>query len=280
MGSSVTFKGWLNSWGSSWGSTSSDPTGSATVSLTATGSLSGTGTLSGNATLNLGTSGTLVAVGTLEGSATATLSASATGSLTGVLSGSASLSLNATGDLTTSGSAIEGSAALGISVNATASAIGLLEGLASLAFTATADLTSGTAVPTDMVGSATFAISGEGTLLDRTTERKLEAARAYAERQRLPPREVFEEPATVTLPSIRLEVTVGDLLAGGAATISFSSKPTGLKPTSYQAFGYASANLVGFRLESTTGSFKVKGKHDLTEAEVLAIIMALVSETA
>ena len=86
--------------------------------------------------------------------------------------------------------------------------------------------------------------------------------------------------STITSPSIVLTSRVGDIQAGGGASASFSSKPTGLSPTSYQGLGHATVNLPSFNLSSTAGKFTAKGKHDLTEAEILSIIMALVSETA
>jgi hypothetical protein len=151
-----------------------------TGTLTATGALAGTGTmalgqsgtltgrtaLSGTATLALGQSGTLTGVGALAGSGTLTVGQAGTLVAVGALAGTATITFGQTGTLEADlpPGELVGTAALSLGQSGTLTATGALFGTGTLAIGG-----SGTAVATGaLAGTATLAINGSATLTGRT----------------------------------------------------------------------------------------------------------------
>ncbi len=120
---------------------SGDISGSATMSLSATGTLAGAGALTGSSTATLSAAGTLTASGALAGACQMTLSASGTLTGAGALAGATTATLSAAGTLTGAG-ALAGSSTMTLSVS------GAL------------DLPSGA-----MVGTCSMSLSAAGTLV-------------------------------------------------------------------------------------------------------------------
>jgi hypothetical protein len=124
--------------------------GSANITFSSTGTLTGSGALSGSASITFSSSGTLTGSAALSG--TSNISFSSSGTLTGLgaLAGSADLVFSASGTLGGLG-ALSGEANITFSSDGTLSASGALSGTASLVFTS-----SGTLTGTGALAGASF----------------------------------------------------------------------------------------------------------------------------
>lgn len=138
--------------------------GAATATLTPTGTLKGSGSLSGAATATLTPTGTLRGAGSLSGATTATLTPSGTLTGLGALSGSTTIVLTPSGNLVgLGGGALSGAIALSLTPTGTLKGLGGLSGAASITVTVSGTLKA----PGVLAGAASLTLTPTGTLRGR-----------------------------------------------------------------------------------------------------------------
>lgn len=144
--------------------------GSSTVSLTTSGSLTATGALSGDSAVSVTTSGAMVATGSMSGSSSVSFTSSATLTASGAMTGTSSASFTTSGDLTASGS-LSGSSSVSISTGGSADALGLMTGSSSVSMATSGALTgSGTLSGSSQAEFTTSGdLSGTGALSGSST---------------------------------------------------------------------------------------------------------------
>jgi len=114
--------------------------GSSSVSVSTSGSLSATGAISGDSAISVTTSGAMVASGSLSGSSSVSFSSSAALTASGAMAGSSSLSINTSGSLTASGG-LAGLSSVNISTSGSVDALGLMTGSSSVSVSTSGALT-------------------------------------------------------------------------------------------------------------------------------------------
>lgn len=87
----------------------------------------------------------------------------------------------------------------------------------------------------------------------------------------------IEIAATVRLTSIDLEVLLAKVQVSGGANLVLISGVTESAPIRLIAGGAANATMLGLSTSTKLGKILAKGKHDLTEAEILSLLLALIA---
>jgi hypothetical protein len=85
--------------------------------------------------------------------------------------------------------------------------------------------------------------------------------------------------ARVSLSSIKLGSLLSKVEARGGANLVLISGITSATVPKYLASGAANAAMLGVSTTSELGKILAKGKHDLTEAQILGLIMSLLAES-
>ena len=134
--------------------------GTAGITFSGSGSLTGDGALTGTAALAFGQSGTLTGSGALSGSAALTFGQTGNLAGTGALAGSAALSFGQTGALTGAG-ALAGTAPLTFGQTGALAGDGALAGSGAIIFNATGTLNQPSGA---MAGTAAIVFGASGTL--------------------------------------------------------------------------------------------------------------------
>ena len=81
---------------------------------------------------------------------------------------------------------------------------------------------------------------------------------------------------SLTLPSVTVTSLFSDIEAKGAANVTLLGLTVEFFTESFRVSGAASASTIGISSETLLGKLLVKGEHDLSDEEVLCMILALI----